>query len=147
MSRVIGEQGVFGSPVTAANVRRAVQHDPAGVKSDLGLGSAAGFDSSVFAPAVHTHDDRYYTESEVDTALAGKSATSHTHDDRYYTEAEVDTALALKSDTTHTHTGAAVVTSLGGAQAAIANDASGAANQATVNAILAALRSLGLLTP
>lgn len=28
----------------------------------------------------HTHDDRYYTESEVDTALAGKSDTSHNHD-------------------------------------------------------------------
>ena len=27
----------------------------------------------------HTHDDRYYTESEVDTKLNGKSNTNHTH--------------------------------------------------------------------
>lgn len=31
------------------------------------------------AASSHTHDDRYYTESEVDTALSGKAATSHTH--------------------------------------------------------------------
>ena len=33
-----------------------------------------------FAPKSHTHDDRYYTESEIDTKLAGKSNTNHTHD-------------------------------------------------------------------
>jgi hypothetical protein len=32
-------------------------------------------------------------------------------------------------------------------QPAIANDASGAANQATVNAILAALRTVGIIAP
>ena len=42
----------------------------------------------------HTHDDRYYTESEIDSKLTGKSDTSHTHDDRYYTETEVDTKIA-----------------------------------------------------
>lgn len=66
------------------------------------------------ADASHTHDDRYYTESETDTLLAGKSDTSHnhdsaysalahTHDDRYYTESEIDTLLAGKSDTGHNH--------------------------------------------
>lgn len=34
---------------------------------------------SAFTPASHTHDGRYYTESEMDTALAGKSDTNHTH--------------------------------------------------------------------
>jgi hypothetical protein len=53
----------------------------------------------------HTHDDRYYTESEADTLLAAKAASSHTHDDRYYTESEADTQLAAKSDTGHTHSG------------------------------------------
>ena len=45
----------------------------------------------------HTHDDRYYTETEVDTLLTGYSATGHTHDDRYYTESEVDTLLSAKA--------------------------------------------------
>lgn len=29
----------------------------------------------------HTHDDRYYTEAEIDTKLSGKSDTGHTHSD------------------------------------------------------------------
>lgn len=49
---------------------------------------------STFPPDPHTHDDRYYTETEMDTALAGKADTGHLHDDRYYTEAEVDALLA-----------------------------------------------------
>lgn len=34
---------------------------------------------SHFAASGHTHDDRYYTESEIDTKLSGKSNTNHTH--------------------------------------------------------------------
>ena len=37
-------------------------------------------DSSSFAAASHTHDDRYYTESEIDSKLNGKANSSHTHD-------------------------------------------------------------------
>lgn len=51
----------------------------------------------------HTHDDRYYTETEIDSKLNGKSNTGHTHDDRYYTESEINTKLAGKSDTSHSH--------------------------------------------
>ncbi len=58
---------------------------------------------STFPPSSHDHDDRYYTETEVDTLLGNKSNTSHTHDDRYYTEAEVDTLLATKASSTHNH--------------------------------------------
>ena len=36
-----------------------------------------------YAAKSHTHDDRYYTESEVNTKLDGKSNTNHTHDGRY----------------------------------------------------------------
>ena len=32
-----------------------------------------------YAASGHTHDDRYYTESEMNTKLAGKSNTDHTH--------------------------------------------------------------------
>ena len=75
------------------------------------------------APTTHTHDDRYYTETEMNTLLdgkqasgsyapatgiaqsavtnlttdlAGKAASSHTHDDRYYTETEMNALLAGK---------------------------------------------------
>ena len=59
---------------------------------------------STFTPSSHTHDDRYYTEGEVDSKLNGKAAVSHTHDDRYYTESEIDTKLNGKAASTHTHT-------------------------------------------
>ena len=58
----------------------------------------------------HTHDNRYYTESEIDskvntinTSINNKSDKTHTHDDRYYTESEINTKLSGKSDTSHTH--------------------------------------------
>lgn len=51
----------------------------------------------------HTHDDRYYTETEIDSKLNSKSNTGHTHDDRYYTESEINSKLAGKSDTSHSH--------------------------------------------
>ena len=38
---------------------------------------------STYTPSSHTHDDRYYTKSEVDTKLNGKSSTSHNHDSVY----------------------------------------------------------------
>ena len=54
----------------------------------------------------HDHDGRYYTETETDGKLAGKSDTGHTHDDRYFTESEMNTKLAAKSDTGHKHAAA-----------------------------------------
>lgn len=65
----------------------------------------------------HTHDDRYYTESEIDNkmsdinaSLSGKAPSDHTHDDRYYTESEIDskmsavnTSLSGKAPSSHTH--------------------------------------------
>ena len=38
------------------------------------------------------------------TSIAGKASASHTHDGRYFTETEVTNKLAGKSDTGHTHT-------------------------------------------
>lgn len=70
-------------------------------KGDAGTTSWEGITDKpeTFTPSAHTHDDRYYTENEVDTALSGKSDTGHTHDDRYYTENETDTLLSAKADT------------------------------------------------
>ena len=62
-------------------------------------GNVSGKPSS-YPPSSHTHDDRYYTEAEVNTKLNGKSNTGHIHDDRYYTESETDTKLGGKLDKT-----------------------------------------------
>ena len=52
-------------------------------------GQKTSFRSAIQAAAAsHNHDDRYYTETEINNLLAGKSNVGHTHDDRYYTEAE-----------------------------------------------------------
>lgn len=40
----------------------------------------------------------------VKSALDGKSDTGHTHDDRYYTESEIDIKLNAKANSSHTHT-------------------------------------------
>ena len=54
---------------------------------------------SVYSKLGHNHDDTYYSESEVDDKLAGKSDTGHSHDDRYYTESEVNSLLSVKAGT------------------------------------------------
>lgn len=73
-----------------------------GVKTDniavKGLGSAAYTNSNAYAAAGHGHAISGITGLQ--TALDGKSATGHTHDDRYYTESEMNTKLAGKADTT-----------------------------------------------
>lgn len=44
-----------------------------------GLKYFVGKLKDTFAPRSHTHDDRYYTESEVDSKLDGKANTNHSH--------------------------------------------------------------------
>lgn len=44
-------------------------------------------------------------KSYTDTKLSGKADSSHTHDDRYYTESEVDTKISGVNSTISTHTG------------------------------------------
>ena len=44
-------------------------------------------------------------KSYVDTEVAKKANASHTHDDRYYTESEVDTKISGVNSTITTHTG------------------------------------------
>ena len=58
-----------------------------------------GTSSTTVAVGNHTHDGRYYTETEIDSLLGKKSDTGHTHDDRYFTEDEVTAKLSTKQDT------------------------------------------------
>ena len=56
-----------------------------------------------------TAQELNYTDgvtSNIQTQLNGKAAVSHTHDDRYYTESETDDLLAAKANTSHTHSAA-----------------------------------------
>jgi hypothetical protein len=68
------------------------------------------FDSR-YAAISHTHDDRYYTESEVDTKLATKAASSHTHAISDVTN--LQTALDGKLGTSGTAASATTAANLG----------------------------------
>ena len=46
----------------------------------------------------HTHDDRYYTESETDNLLSGKASSSHTH-----TKSEITDFPTSMTPTSHSH--------------------------------------------
>lgn len=54
----------------------------------------------------HTSDEIHYAYNQnvsVTTILENKAAKNHTHDDRYYTEAEIDEKLNGKADSNHMH--------------------------------------------
>lgn len=55
-----------------------------------------------YASASHTHDNRYYTETEVDTKLGGKANSSHTHTIANITN--LQTTLDGKAASNHSHT-------------------------------------------
>ena len=74
-----------------------------------GLGSAAYTNSGAYATAGHGHSISGI--SGLQAALNNKSAVGHTHDDRYYTESEMNTKLAGKANSSHTH-GSGDITSL-----------------------------------
>lgn len=54
------------------------------------------------ANSSHTHSISNITNLQ--SALDNKSETGHTHDDRYYTETEMNTKLKGKANSSHTHT-------------------------------------------
>ena len=72
--------------------------------------ATAGYLTSL--PA-HNHDDRYYTETEVNTLLAGKAAVSHTHEIEDITGLadSLDLKLETESDTLNSVTGRGNTTS------------------------------------
>lgn len=56
------------------------------------------------ANSSHSHDDRYYTEAEVDALLEGKSDSNHNHNSVYDTKGSADDALASAKEYTNTKT-------------------------------------------
>ena len=73
-----------------------------------------------------------YSKTETDALLQNKSDVGHTHDDRYYTEAEVNSLLAAKQDASSAiNTGNIASQSVN--YATSANYANGAGNCDTVD--------------
>lgn len=55
---------------------------------------------STFAPSSHNHDDRYYTETETDSLLAAKAASSHNHAASEITSGTLADARVAQSNVT-----------------------------------------------
>ena len=77
---------------SASTATKATTADSADIANSVDWSKVQNKPSS-YTPASHNHDDRYYTETEMNAKLNGKSNTGHTHDDRYYTESEVNSMM------------------------------------------------------
>ena len=107
MPHTLGKSVPADAKFTDTNTWRGIQDNLTSTATDQSLSANQGkvlkglVDGK--AASSHTHDDRYYTESEMNTKLNGKANASHTHDDRYYTESEMNTKLNGKANSSHTH--------------------------------------------
>ena len=107
MTYTLGKSVPADAKFTDTNTWRGVQDNLTSTATDQSLSANQGkvlkglVDGK--AASSHTHDDRYYTESEMNTKLNGKANSSHTHDDRYYTESEMNAKLNGKANSSHTH--------------------------------------------
>ena len=107
MTYTLGKSVPADAKFTDTNTWRGVQDNLTSTATNQSLSANQGkvlkglLDGK--AASSHTHDDRYYTESEMNTKLNGKANASHTHDDRYYTESEINTKLNGKANSSHTH--------------------------------------------
>ena len=66
-------------------------------------GIATGANKTTVDSALSSTSTNPVQNKIINNALSGKANTSHTHDDRYYTETEINSKLSGKSDTNHTH--------------------------------------------
>lgn len=60
--------------------------------------------SALNGKANSSHSHSISNITNLQSALDSKSGTGHTHDDRYYTETEMNTKLNGKANSSHTHT-------------------------------------------
>ena len=71
-------------------------------------GVAAGSNHVIVDAELSTTSTNPVQNKVIKSALDGKSNTGHTHDDRYYTESEINTKLNAKANSSHTHTKAQI---------------------------------------
>lgn len=71
-------------------------------------GVAAGSNRVTMDAELSTTSTNPVQNKVIKSALDGKSNTGHTHDDRYYTESEINTKLNAKANSSHTHTKAQI---------------------------------------
>lgn len=71
-------------------------------------GVAAGSNRVTIDAELSTTSTNPVQNKVIKSALDGKSNTDHTHDDRYYTESEINTKLNAKANSSHTHTKAQI---------------------------------------
>ena len=85
--------------ITKANVTSALGYTPPTTDTNTWRGIQNNLTSD------STTDSLSAAQGKVLKGLVdGKAASSHTHDDRYYTESEVDSKLNSKANSSHTHT-------------------------------------------
>mgnify|MGYP003563245894 CR=1 FL=1 len=68
---------------------------------DNGGGSGSSYHNSLLG--LNSDDYQHLSSAEKLSLTGGNDTDLHKHDDRYYTESEIDSRLSLKSDTNHTH--------------------------------------------
>ena len=71
-------------------------------------GIAAGSNHVTVDAELSTTSTNPVQNKVIKSALDGKSNTGHTHDDRYYTESEINIKLNAKANSSHTHTKAQI---------------------------------------
>lgn len=89
------------------------------------------------AASSHTHDDRYYTETEVDTKLSGKANSSHTHSDATTSAAGFMTA-AMVTKLNGIATGATKIT----VDSALSSSSTNPVQNKAVNSAISTLTSV-----
>lgn len=100
-----GDETVEGTKTFSSNIVGNVTGNCSGTAGGVAWANVSG-KPSTYTPSSHTHDDRYYTESEVNNLLGGKSDTSHTHSNYLtgITKAMVTNALGYTPPTSDTNT-------------------------------------------
>lgn len=93
---------------SASEMNTQIQTNKDNIAANTSDISALQISVSEKANKVHSHDNRYYTESEIDTKLSGKSNTGHTHTKSQITD--FPTSLPAKGGTADSATTAGTAT-------------------------------------